>query len=82
MVGKSEDTLAPLLRNLTVVHKRNISLSWLFSQRHENFGWGDETPRMLTALYLSDAKSLLQKNTTDMLMIKQLEMQLLLAMVK
>ncbi|GIX92060.1 hypothetical protein CDAR_309181 [Caerostris darwini] len=35
-------------------HPLKMARSWLLSQRQHDFGWGKETPRALTALYLSD----------------------------
>ncbi|GFQ82190.1 uncharacterized protein TNCT_36631 [Trichonephila clavata] len=50
---------------------------WIISQRLDNFGWGSQTPRALTALYLSDVHRT-KRDETDMLMVKQLEVQLAL----
>ncbi|GFX30284.1 low-density lipoprotein receptor-related protein 1 [Trichonephila clavipes] len=56
-------------------HQREKARRWIVSQRLDNFGWGSETPRALTALYLSDVHRS-KRNETDMLMVKQLEVQL------
>ncbi|GFX30282.1 uncharacterized protein TNCV_1963891 [Trichonephila clavipes] len=55
--------------------QREKARRWIVSQRLDNFGWGSETPRALTALYLSDVHRS-KRNETDMLMVKQLEVQL------
>ncbi|XP_055932805.1 uncharacterized protein CG3556-like [Argiope bruennichi] len=55
---------------------RERARTWLLSQRRSDFGWGDETPRALTALYLSDVQQSSRRNEIDMLMVKQLEVQL------
>ncbi|PRD21570.1 UNVERIFIED_CONTAM: Low-density lipoprotein receptor-related protein 1 [Trichonephila clavipes] len=55
--------------------QREKARKWIISQRLENFGWGSETPRALAALYLSDVHSS-KRTETDMLMVKQLEVQL------
>ncbi|GFR27485.1 uncharacterized protein TNCT_262021 [Trichonephila clavata] len=57
--------------------QREKARKWIISQRLQNFGWGSETPRALTALYLSDVHRA-ERNETDMLMVKQLEVQLAL----
>ncbi|XP_055932804.1 uncharacterized protein CG3556-like [Argiope bruennichi] len=58
-----------------------MARNWLLSQRGSDFGWGDETPRALTALYLSDVQSV-SRNESDMLMVKQLELQISLAITR
>ncbi|GFX30295.1 low-density lipoprotein receptor-related protein 1 [Trichonephila clavipes] len=55
--------------------QREKARKWIISQRLENFGWGSETPRALAALYLSDVHRS-KRTETDMLMVKQLEVQL------
>ncbi|GBO35435.1 hypothetical protein AVEN_205678-1 [Araneus ventricosus] len=60
--------------------QREEAQKWLLSQRRSDFGWGDETPRALTALYLSDLQRSIDKDESDMLMVKQLEVQLALDM--
>ncbi|PRD24443.1 UNVERIFIED_CONTAM: Sspo [Trichonephila clavipes] len=57
--------------------QREKARKWITSQRLQNFGWGSETPRALTALYLSDVHRF-KRNETDRLMVKQLEIQLAL----
>ncbi|GFX30326.1 uncharacterized protein TNCV_1964321 [Trichonephila clavipes] len=61
--------------------QREKARKWIISQRLKNFGWGSETPRALTALYLSDVHQC-KCNETDMLMIKQLEVQLALGIAE
>ncbi|GBM67105.1 hypothetical protein AVEN_67605-1 [Araneus ventricosus] len=56
--------------------QRETARNWLLSQRRNDFGWGDETPRAITALYLADVQRPMRKNESDMLMMKQLEVQL------
>ncbi|GFQ83339.1 low-density lipoprotein receptor-related protein 1, partial [Trichonephila clavata] len=57
--------------------QREKARKWIISQRLDNFGWGSQTPRALAALYLSDVHHS-KSNETDMLMVKQLEVQLAL----
>ncbi|GFQ90997.1 uncharacterized protein TNCT_306301 [Trichonephila clavata] len=57
--------------------QREKARKWIISQRLENFGWGSETPRALAALYLSDVHRS-KRNETDVMMVKQLEVQLAL----
>ncbi|GIX92063.1 uncharacterized protein CG3556 [Caerostris darwini] len=63
-------------------HLLEMARSWLLSQRQHDFGWGKETPRALTALYLSDNRPPQERNDSDLLMIKQLEVQLALDMAR
>ncbi|GFY77967.1 uncharacterized protein TNIN_475021 [Trichonephila inaurata madagascariensis] len=60
---------------LNLILKIEKARRWIVSQRLDTFGWGSETPRALTALYLSDVNHS-KRNETDMLMVKQLEVQL------
>ncbi|GBN45423.1 hypothetical protein AVEN_242526-1 [Araneus ventricosus] len=62
--------------------QRETARKWLLSQRDNDFGWGDETPRAITALYLADVQRPMRKNESDMLMVKQLEVQLSLDMAR
>lgn len=62
-------------------HQREKARDWLISQRRSDFGWGDETPRAITALYLSELGRS-TKNESNMLMVKQLEVQLSLDMAR
>ncbi|GFX30311.1 hypothetical protein TNCV_1964171 [Trichonephila clavipes] len=57
--------------------QRENARKWIISQRLDNFGWGSETARALAALYLSDVHHS-KRDETDMLMVKQLEVQLAL----
>ncbi|GFX30304.1 uncharacterized protein TNCV_1964111 [Trichonephila clavipes] len=57
--------------------QRENARKWIISQRLDNFGWGSETARALAALYLSDVHHS-KRDDTDMLMVKQLEIQLAL----
>ncbi|GFR23015.1 low-density lipoprotein receptor-related protein 1 [Trichonephila clavata] len=57
--------------------QREKARKWIISQRMDNFGWGSQTPRALAALYLSDVHRT-KRDETDMLMVKQLEVQLAL----
>ncbi|KAF8782054.1 hypothetical protein HNY73_012387 [Argiope bruennichi] len=64
------------LRPSDYSYQRNKARTWLISQRKGDFGWGDETPRAVTALYLSNVQQATSRNETDLLMVKQLEVQL------
>ncbi|GIY16244.1 uncharacterized protein CEXT_619771 [Caerostris extrusa] len=59
-----------------------MARSWLLAQRQQDFGWGKETPRALTALYLADNRPLQARTESDLLMIKQLEVQLAVDMAR
>ncbi|GBM84135.1 hypothetical protein AVEN_218305-1 [Araneus ventricosus] len=58
-------------------NQRNGARNWLLSQRRDDYGWGDETPRAITALYLSDEQPLVRRTENDMLIMKQLEIDFL-----
>ncbi|CAL1281437.1 unnamed protein product [Larinioides sclopetarius] len=62
--------------------QREKARNWLLSQRRHDFGWGAETPRAITALYLADVQQPTRKNESDLLMVKQLEVQLSLDMAR
>ncbi|GIX92066.1 uncharacterized protein CG3556 [Caerostris darwini] len=63
-------------------HELEMARGWLLSQRQSDFGWGEETSRALTALYLADERPLQRRDESDQLMIKQLEVQLALDMAR
>ncbi|KAF8782056.1 hypothetical protein HNY73_012389 [Argiope bruennichi] len=72
----SVQTVYSNVRPSGYTHQRNMARTWLISQRKGDFGWGDETPRAVTALYLSNVQQAASRNETDLLMVKQLEVQL------
>ncbi|CAL1281438.1 unnamed protein product [Larinioides sclopetarius] len=62
--------------------QRNKARNWLLSQRSEDYGWEDETPRAITALYLLDGYALLTKSEKDLLMVKQLKIEFFLKLMR
>lgn len=68
-----------LERGIMAVKGMNISrmsaISWLKNQRTQSFGWGKNTHRAITALYLSKAMTFLGDDLEEELITKQLELQ-------
>lgn len=59
---------------------RNNTISWLKNQRY--IGFGRNTHRAITALYLAQAASFRGQNVEEELMAKQLELQTSVALLR
>lgn len=51
------------------------AIAWLKGERAASYGWGKETHRAITALYLAGATDFHGNSLEDELMAKQLELQ-------
>lgn len=58
------------------------AVSWLKDQRSSSLGWGKETPRAITALYLSGVTDFHGQDLEDELMVNQLELETALALLR
>ncbi|GFY52937.1 hypothetical protein TNIN_208621 [Trichonephila inaurata madagascariensis] len=80
--SRPEKISADSYRHLNFAHQYKKALLWLLSQRNDKLGWGEETPRVLTALHLTDFWLFEKRKEVKSLLLKQLEVQLSLAMLK
>lgn len=63
-------------------HQREMALNFLKSQRRDDFGWGDDTPRALVAYLLSSVSSKYEMTDEHMLIATQLDLKLLIALAR
>ncbi|KAG8196535.1 hypothetical protein JTE90_003552 [Oedothorax gibbosus] len=70
------------LRSEYYNHQREMGINFLISQRKDDFGWGDETPRALMAYLLSNASSTYEVSGVYMLMVKQFDVKLSIALAR
>lgn len=61
-------------------HQREMALNFLRTQRKDDFGWGDDTPRALMAYLLSSVSSSYEMTDEHLLMAKELDLKLLIAL--
>lgn len=75
-----------LERGIIAVRGMNFSrinaINWLKNQRTPSFGWGKNTHRAITALYLSKAMTFQDDDLEEELIAKQLELQISLALLR
>lgn len=58
------------------------AINWLKNQRTQSFGWGKNTHRAITALYLSKAMAFQGDDLEEELIAKQLELQTSVALLR
>lgn len=61
---------------------RNIALKWLKNHQLPSYGWGRNTHRAITALFLSGGTTFQEESLEEDLMIKQLEIQIAVALLR
>lgn len=58
------------------------AVNWLKNQRTQSFGWGKNTHRAITALYLSKEMTFQGDDLEEELIAKQLELQTSVALLR
>lgn len=58
------------------------AVNWLKNQRTQSFGWGKNTHRAITALYLSKVMTFQGDDLEEELIAKQLELQTSVALLR
>lgn len=70
-----------MLSTRNLLGQKELIQKWLLKVRDEEYGWGDETARALTALYISDYFTK-KEIEGKLLMSKQLYLKLSLALIR
>lgn len=74
------ENVKPIKVDYNFTRRKTLAEAWLLATRDDDYGWGDETARAVTALYLSDPHLL--KKHEKVLISKQLHLKISVALIR